>query len=110
MSDDDIDTSNIPDFPPQGQWVKGPPQLITDIAQLRDMFVPDITRETIIGQLWLEAQDRRGRNPVARIRALELIAELKGYKESTEDVHDEPTDNITAEEAKMLEDEFQKSY
>jgi len=110
MNDDDIDTSGIPDFPPNGQWAKGPQQLISDISQLRDLFIPDISRETIIGQLWLEAQDRRGRNPVARIRALELIAELKGYKESHEDVHDEPTDNLTEDEIKKLEDEFQKSY
>ena len=110
MDDDNIDTSGIPDFAPNAQWAKGPPQLIRDISELQDMFVPVISRETIIGQLWVEAMDRRGKNPIARIRALELIAQLKGYTESTEDTIDENTDNLTVEEIKSLKDEFEKSY
>ena len=108
--DDDIDTSDISDFPPQAQWAKGPHKLIKDISELRDMFVPTITRETLIGQLYIEAMDRSSRNQIARIRAIELIAELKGWKESTSDVSDENTDNLTAEEIKAVKDEFERSY
>jgi len=109
-NDDDIDTSGIPDFAPQAQWAKGPPQLIKDISELQDLFVPTISRESIIGQLWVEAMDRRNRNPIARIRALELIAELKGYKDSHDDTEEEETDNVTEEEATVIAKAFSDTY
>lgn len=109
MDDDDIDTSEIPDFAPSSTWAKAPHQLVKSIDELRDLFVPVITRETIIGQLWVEAVNPKS-NPIAKVRALELIAELKGYKESTTDAVHEDTDNITAEEIKAMRDEFEKSY
>ena len=108
--DDDMDYSDIPEFAPQAQWAKGPQQLVTDISQLQDIFVPAISRETIIGQLWVEAMDRRGKNPIARIRALELIAELKGYKDNSDDKEEEDTDNLSDEEIETIAKKFKDIY
>lgn len=110
MSDENIDTSEIPDFAPSPVWAKGPPSLIKAINGMEDYALPVITRDGLIAQLYIEALDRGSRNQTARIRAIELIAELKGYKESTTDVPDEDTDNITPEEVKTIANEFEKSY
>lgn len=110
MSDENIDTSGIPDFAPNPVWAKGKPEVIAAINGMADFALPVITRDSLIAQLYIEALDRGSRNQPARIRAIELIAELKGYKESTTDVVHEDTDNITPEEAKAIAEEFEKSY
>lgn len=108
--EDDIDDYDIPDFAPNPTWAKGPHQLVKSINELKDYAVPEITRDTVIGQLYLEASDRASRNQAARIRAWELIAELKGWKESTSEVIEENTDNLTVDEIKALKEEFDTSY
>lgn len=110
MDFDDIDTSEIPDFAPSPQWAKGPPSVEKHLNSFGDIYVPEISRETVINQLYLEAMDRTSRNQTARIRALELIAELKGWKDSSSDTKEENTDNLTPAEIGLIATEFEDSY
>ncbi len=109
-NDDYIDVSHIPDGPPVSQWALGPPTLVTSIEQLKEMFVPKITKQSLINQLYIELMDRSSRNQPARIMAAKLIADLNGWTTLTADPVIEDTSNITPEEAKRVHDEFEKSY
>lgn len=108
-NDDELDYSGIPDFAPKSQWAKGPPDIVKTMLELKELAVPTISREKIISQLYIEAMDRRSRNQAARIRAWELIAELKGYKDKDEDIP-EVTDNLTHDEISTIAKEFNDIY
>jgi hypothetical protein len=109
MDDDDIDTSGIPDFAPNPKWAKGPPTVSKAINAFDDIYIPEITKDTVISQLYIEAVDRTSRNQAARVRAWELIAELKGWKDNEEDDLIEE-DNLTHEEIASIAKEFNTTY
>jgi hypothetical protein len=109
-NDDDIDTSGIPDFAPNPQWAKGPPDLVKTMLELRGLAVPEITRDTVINQLYIEAMDRKSKTQTARIMAWKLICDLKGYTESTNDIETVKSDKLTPEEMKAIAREFQNTY
>lgn len=76
--------------------------------------VSKLTKDDIVANLLLEARDRRCKNQAARIKALELVAKLRGYlvdkSVDPNQEEDEPDKELTSKEAEMIVKAFNENY
>ena len=118
MSDDnnDFEDYNIPDMAPAApqvpSWAYGNSEQKREFGALKTIQIPEVTKDMVIGQLYLEAVDRTSRNQGARVKALATIALIKGWVKvpDKDDIPKQDTNNVTAEEAKTVANAFDEQY
>lgn len=108
--------NEIPDYSQPLQvpnWALGDSDNKQTLSSLHEIVVPEITRNMLVNQLYLELMDKKSKNQAARVRAAEVIAKLKGFIDQGPNPDDdlpEDTSNVTTDEAATVAKAFGESY
>lgn len=115
-NDDDLDYSNVPNDSgplPLPAWAMVTADQKQSVSLLQPMPVALPSKQDIIAQTWLFALDKKNKNEMAKVKAMEITAKLSGYlgDELPKNPGDEEDDsNITADEVKAVREEWDKTY